>query len=578
MPFGLYTPITWNDGASPPISADNLNSHESVLSLTDEELRRSFATTLFKEYAQRFWSRNVKEIENFSAASEWTADATATVADSSDFILGYNAVKLSEIDNTASWIGMSKTISAMDLTKFNDGEASSTSDIIGFMFYISDITKFTLFQFKLGTDNANNYNIGYGMGGFQNGWNFVVAQKSDFTLIGAANWNNITYLRVDGFTAASAQNQYFLLQYLQLVREDSLYSGYPSAFQEYHGTTSLWQNVYNLYADFVTLAYDERIRRLGIFSCPALQVGGINPRKIAMTGGFSSFVSKMEVYCKKEDNAPGLTWHVDANNYADAYVAGGNFYLNVVEAGASTSQNIALSNTLAMDERIIIELEKNYATIRAVLYKAGEIDKELIHETTIDNSESGAVYIKHVDSNSYGLVTDVAVSSNIGHKRIENEAIPKIYIVNTQQSYVNNTMTNITDLNIYIPPNKTFRIEANFFIRNSGSATPDARIDWTSSSGLTVVSSLRGSMGAPSTTNTAEPAASMRTSVHGIATAVRYALVASTTYSYIKEELVISAGSDGGYLMPRGSQYNTDAANPTELRLGSYVIVTEVFK
>src|SRR4030043_528889 len=133
-----------------------------------------------------FWQRNINEIENFSAASEWTADASSTLSDdTTNNVIGSNAVKLLESDNVASWGGMSRNITALDLTKYHDGSASTTAD-----------------------------------------------------------------LRVDSYSTINAQNQYFTLQYLQMIRADPDFATYTNAFQEYFGTSTGWISKFSVYYDF----------------------------------------------------------------------------------------------------------------------------------------------------------------------------------------------------------------------------------------------------------------------------------------------------------------------------------------
>src|SRR3989304_8618899 len=120
--FGKFTELTFVNGAAPPISASNLNEIERILEDTDNELSRSkdFKFDFYKEY---FWQRNCKKIEDFQVTTGWTADGASTTvsADTTNFLIGIQSMKFLENDNTASWVGMYKTVTALDLSKFNDG-------------------------------------------------------------------------------------------------------------------------------------------------------------------------------------------------------------------------------------------------------------------------------------------------------------------------------------------------------------------------------------------------------------------------------------------------------------------------
>ena len=581
MAFGSYVPIAWVNGGSPPIDADNLLTHEGVLSLTDEELRRSQCTNLEKsKLKEYFWERNTKEIEDFEDYTEWSLSSASTTAsdDTTNNIINKSSVKFLENDNTAGWIGIYKNIAALDLSIFNDGSSSTTSDLIYLFFYITDITKFNTFQFKLGQDNANNYTYAVAAGGFSNGFNYLAVAKSDFTPVGVPpGWNNITHLRIEATTLINSQNAYITCIYWQMVREDPAYSGYLNALQEYKGLTTGWENKFEIIMDLVSVVWDDRINRLGLLFMAAQSYPGI----IHIYCTIQSFIAYIEQYSKYEGYTMGLCWYVDANNYICAYCDNGTFYLEAVEGGVSSDVSIALTNTLLKNERIIIKLEKDNDTCRAILYKNGEQIHILEYETSIDTDDEGCLYISCHSANGYSLITDFAVSSNYGDLHLHNEWSkgPRMYQLFTAQSYVNNTITAIADFLIRLPANRMFKIEAFFNLRNSGSATPDARIDW-DSSGVSQITN-RCCMGGTAIAASSEPSSSnnTRSSSHLLSTDVRYAVPNdATTYSAVKETFVVLTGLDGGYIQARAAQYNTDAANALSLGTSSFIIVTEVFK
>jgi len=581
MALGSYVPITWVNGGSPPIDADNLNSHESVLSLTDEELRRSktinFEKSKLKDY---FWERNTKEIEDFPDYTEWSLSSASTTAsdDTTNNILNKSSVKFLENDNTAGWIGIYKDIAALDLSIFNDGSASSTSDLIYLFFYITDITKFNTFQFKLGQDNANNYTYAVAAAGFSNGFNYLAVSKADFTPVGVPpGWNNITHLRIEATTLINSQNAYITCIYWQMVREDPLYAGYLNALQEYMGSTTGWQNKFYVIVDVVSIVYDDKIDRIGLLLMPA----SVNPTILLLCEiAYQSFVSVIEQYCKLQNYTLGVCWYNDANNYIRTYIDNGTFYLSATQGGVTTNTTVALTNTLLKGERVIIKFEKDNDTCRAILYKNGEQIHVLEYETTIDTDEEGYIYLCCASTSAYSLVTDFAVSHNYGDLHLHNEwnKGPRLYQLFTNQSYVNNTITAISDFLIRLPANRIFKVEAYFAVQNTGSATPDIRIDW-DSSGVTALTS-RHCIGGDSEAAGTEPSSTnkVRTSVHGLTTDVRYSVPASSTSSAIRETFIILTGLDGGYIQARAAQYNTDAANALTISTSSFIIVTEVFK
>lgn len=85
--FGTFTELTFVNGTTPAINADNLNELERVLALTDEELTRS-KTICFSDYAELLYNNNTKTIEDFVDFTEWTNGypSTCTLSDSSYII------------------------------------------------------------------------------------------------------------------------------------------------------------------------------------------------------------------------------------------------------------------------------------------------------------------------------------------------------------------------------------------------------------------------------------------------------------------------------------------------------------
>jgi hypothetical protein len=571
--FGAWVPATFNNGAAPAIDEDVMNSYEDWIDIADEELRKSQSIKL-KDFLTYFWQRNIKVIDDFTASSEWTAAAGSVVAnDTTNNVIGYNAVKLSDSNDLASWVSMYRA-ATLDLSQFHDGSASSTSDWIVCLFYISDITKFTLFQLKLGTDNANNWYKFYNPAGFSNGWNVIMAQKSGFTEdpVGP-NWNNITYIRMDLYTAAGASTHYFTFQYLMMVRD---YGGVPAPYQQYMGATTGWSLKFDIYDYFNSVIYDEKINRLGIVM--------FDPRSwivnLLLYSDVEAFSSKFEMYCKYAGNSSEIIWAGNVDNYAKTYIGANVFYLIVAEAGVETSTSIALTNSLLLNERVIIEFEKDSDTFRAILSKNGEVVKTLEYEAIGLAVDSGEVYLADEGTNYYSLVTDFAISSNKNCVMLENEEAngPRLVRLSADQTYANDTITAITDFLIRLKPNRVYKVEAFINAHNAGSAAADLKIDW-ASSGVSLLG-LRNCVGSESTSYKAQPNnTTHRCSSHGITAAVYYALSASGTYVAVKEDFIVKTTQAGGYIQMRAAQYNTTGGggNETIVDDTSYVLITEVF-
>lgn len=569
--FGNWTPIIFSNAGPPAIDEDALNDIEDWIEITDNEGRKS-QTVNFKDLITYFWERNVKEIDNLTDASEWVADASTTVSnDTTHNVIGVNAVKFAESNDVASWVGMERAITSIDLTKFHDGRASSTNDIIMILFYVDEITKFTNFQLKLGNSNAKNYGNAWNPAGFSNGWNVRFLKKSAFGTTGAPDWSDIDYIRTDAYTTANASGHYFTIQYIQMIRNDPTYDGYPNPFQEYFGTVTEWVNKFWTLYDVNALVYDEKFDRMGFMKVIAEDIEA----DLEVYPSCYAFQGRFEIYCKYAGYTPSIVWIYDADNYICCYVSANTFYIYAMEGGVPTSDNIALSNNLLLNERVLISFEKDYDTGRAILIKDGEPIKILEYETTI--TDSGAVYLSTKHSNAWGIFTDFAVSNNIGSLDIYHDYSkgPKMYHLEEEQTYVNNTLTVIDDFLIRLAPNKVFKIEAYFDI-SCTSDTPDAKVDWNYSN----VSAIhaRAMWGGIAVTASTEPSVDnkIRTSHAGLSSDIRYA--ASSYSSPIKETFFIKTLQTGGYIQARMAQYTTDAINPLKLGTNSSVIVTEVYE
>lgn len=174
-----------------------------------------------------------KVIDNCKDYTTWTASSSTLsngVTTASKIRRDTN-IKYVDSDNTASWTGAYKTISALNLTVFDDSSASTTADLIVFIFYIEDISKHLNFGIKLGTSNSNNYNVNYTVSTtFTNGWNKIAVAKSAFTTAGTVNWNNITYLRVEGYTNANASTSPIVFESWYMVKVTPTYANYADTF------------------------------------------------------------------------------------------------------------------------------------------------------------------------------------------------------------------------------------------------------------------------------------------------------------------------------------------------------------
>jgi hypothetical protein len=534
--FGKFVEIAFANGVAPAINETNLNEMERVLALTDEELRRR-QTLKLSDYIQYFWQRNCKQIESFQDDTEWTAAASTTCdEDTTNNIIGRKAVKMIESDNTGSWIGIYKNIASLDLTKFNDGSASAIDDCILIVFYITDITKFTYFQFKLGDDNSNNYSIASNPAGFNNGWNCLAPQKSDFTTNGApSGWDDITYIRIEAISANNAQNEYFSLQLLSLYRQDPDYAGYFNPFQKYDGSS--WENLFDITFDYWGLYWDNHNYKLGFMHLnPYAQTYSYVNLHIYCS--ILAFIAKMEFYCKKDGEGASITWVNDDDNYISIFIDSDTFYMDINEAGVLTTISNALTNALKKHDRYEVYFEKNIQEIRAILKRNGEAISILEYETSISATAEGCIYLGHDGDSGFSMITDFVIANTQGH------SIEKDNFIVTKGDYEDrisdNSLSNDNDLYCYLEANSMYIINLHLAVV-AASSTPRIKIAWSHNGTGTIYRNVIGPAYATSDVGDTN----VKMSNYNDTSSIPYGVDGSANESYIQENLFCITGDEG---------------------------------
>ena len=564
MPFGDYAKTTYINTTTPALNQTNLNNAEDKIEDLDEELRRS-KTFVLSEYLRAFYQRNTKEIEIFDNSSDWTSNPEGTISnDTTNYIINKQSVKLLEPNNTAGWVGMYKSISSLNLTTFANGEASSTSDVIMIVLYISDIAAFQSLQVKLGDDNTNNYSIYYTSASLDTGWNILIPQKSDFTTNNSpSGWNDITYIRCEGYTNANYQNDYISFQFLQLIREDADYAGYGNPFQEYTG--SAWDNKFAINSDYYTIYFDRTYNKLAIS-----KLNPVNDETQLYLGynNISSFIAKLQMICRDAGDTPSLTWYVDADNYIEVYVNSNTLTMYLYQAASGTTVSQALSTNISKGEEIEFYLEKNDSTVRLIAKHLGEID---ILEATTTINDTGSIYLGGSGTASYGLVTDFTLSHTQGKNLIDTN--PKTVIKQTSENVSSSTtLQNDDELFVNLDPNSLFEIEANLIVYSSGSSLGDFKCAWTVTGDLEIVGYRHSKGPSVNTTNVLDTV--INTACRDIGTENIFG-VDNTRYSSVQERFLMRCGDNGGKLQLQWAQ-NTSNGIATQVTSGSYLKYTKI--
>ena len=569
--FNKFSQITFVDTTSPAINAANLNELERVVKLADSELSLSYSKK-FQEWLEYFYERNVKLLTLFENYATWNNayPANASLSDEKTLnLMGNVALKITAITASAGWMSVYQVPTVVDLSVFNDGGSSSTSDLVLITFYVSNASAFQDLEIKLGDDTSNCYFYDM-IGTFQTGWNCKYIQKSAFTVNGTpTGWNNIVYIRVAPYLLAGYSGAYIILQQISICRQDSVYAGYSNPFQIYKGSITGWENWLTFAYDVQLLYRDEQnfIKKIGTILIPP--IASATARQMILASDVIQFKSKFELYCKYAGNTGSFAWWVDTSNFAKFYITSNVLYLTVYEAGTPTTVSVALTNNLLKNECIYIYFEKEDNTFIVILEKKGESLKSLTYETTISSTADGNVVTMQESTTSFSMLTDFVIS-NRPITKLAGQLLPTISYMQEDQLLVNNTLTNLLGLYVNLEPNKCYEIE---ICVSAGTAVTgvDVQIAWelTNAIGYTYRNVQGPIIGDPSN-------CTVRHTMYNVTTSVTYATSAAGSLTYINEKAIVFTQRNAGKVQIKGSQVNTDAAHPTTINFFSYIKATPI--
>lgn len=569
--FGKHPQLTFVNGSTTePIDADNLNEMERVHELTDNELARS-ASKNFSKYKEYFFNRNCKQIEAFQDSTDWTAEASSSVADDNTHkFIGNNSVKLSETDASASYVSMNRSISSMDLTKFNDDSASGTDDCIACSLYVSDYTKLNTFVIMLGTDISNYYWIAY-VGFADNNFTGVFSPKSDYEAVGSPDWAAITYIRIRWYSNAGASGEYISPQILSLFRADPDYANYYNPFQRYMGSITGWQSHYSISTDAFFLVYDPVKGDIGCIMGTWYEQS-YNQAELRLLRDVISFICEIEVVCKTDDEGPSITWWYSSSNYLTAYVESNRIYIKEVIGGSPTTSYIDFDGNLYEHQTYNFLVEKDGDTFRAIIYKNGESTKVLEYETTINSEYDGDVYIGHEGTVGPGLITDFKFSYTELIKQNLWDRPVLVYKNEDQSTSSSTTVSDDDELYIFLPPNSVIELEAYILYNGTGTAD-DMKVAWSSTGDITSIHDGRIVFAAASTL-TAYTDVPIYINNVGLTTQLTIGCMASGDMCY-RDKILIKTGLTGGFLQFRWSK-NANSGETLTVKAGSYIKATKL--
>jgi hypothetical protein len=179
-----------------------------------------------------YWfKRNTKSIVGMERNENWDGGE----ADTSNWLIGYQGIRLEEDNNTGSTIYATWAFESKDLTTFNDGSESSEDDYIRFCFYVSD----GAFINQSGTDPGLGVSLLIAtdptaatdrwrlditsIPDTYSGWVYVDAPKSSFYNDGGTpDWSDIQAVRIAWRSLDNALGEYVTFDDVWMCRKDPI--------------------------------------------------------------------------------------------------------------------------------------------------------------------------------------------------------------------------------------------------------------------------------------------------------------------------------------------------------------------
>ncbi len=364
-------------------------------------------------YINEWYGANTKLVAMFQSDETWTSGVGTQSNDAVNVKLGSQSLKILENDNTAGVLFSDRNSISLNLATFNDGSASSTSDYIYVVFYISDVTKIDTsggkgirLLFSQATSPDGNNVLGTITSGLVTGWNYVKIAKSDFAVNGTGAWSGIQSLRVYWYSLANAINAYVSFQLVQLIRKDPI-SAIPNPFQRC--INSIWTRDFTINSGewFVGLEFGSIVCRnltpgdTGLSSTAASLVGTV--------GYSSNFIARMIQTIKSTNYSSSLVWEIDNSNRIFARIYKGTLNLYTTVAGTN---NITTTTplTCAIGDIVEFVLKRNGTTVTLVVFKNNNYNSPTILSKEVSFSSVGYLSVGHA-GNMYSNIQHLAITT-----------------------------------------------------------------------------------------------------------------------------------------------------------------------
>lgn len=577
MSIGDYVPTEYNNGAAPAIDKDNLNNNEEKTNELDKDLKlqKGFNLDTYKDYVL---NKSIKLIDDFEDYSLWSTLGTSTLSKDYARRFGINRIRIEENDNTAGYLGMDKTIAALDLETFEDGlNTSSTSDLIQFAFVLTDGNTVHLnVRIRLGTDSSNYYEWIIPGASLAFGTNLHSNPKSSFTTTGSPDWGAITYISIEWESSANQNGEALRAEWIDMERVESGGSvANPWVLDNGGGN---W-NIKLMTPILNTITFLNT--STGNIS---IAVGGqgneTTDPSVKVYEDASDFYIKIAALCAGPTMTGGVIWYIDSNNYIE-FVAtdfDGYFKINEVIAGVPANVVDSALYELNFKEKFYLYIEKKGYVIHATL-KQGTKKMQLNFQTLLDGP--GDLYLSndYYNANGWygGSILEKLIVSNtdVPNPLDWDWSVPFVLMKYDDEDITSDaTLENDTELQVRLPPNTIFKVEV-FIDAIANSSTPDLRVGY-SLGDNEIINDSRLCIGPAWNANVIESADNMQVGSYGETDEVRYGLLSGGGVS-IRENFILKTGpnySDTRFRL-NWSQW-TSSADYSRVRKGSHIVFTKV--
>ena len=567
--FSDWTTNVFQNGTTPAINEVNLNKNENALAKVMPELNYS-SNMNFRRIMNYAQNRNQRLIDNFESLASFTTSGTATFEnDFTNSLFGRSCIKVTELNDTAGLLGIYKSISAMDLTDFEDGNTSASTDYISIFVYFSDITKFDTVYIRLGDDSSNYFYFNATASTYNTGWNMISFTKSSFATTGSptANFANVAYVFFGAVTYGSATGEYFIYDMCQLARRDSGYSD-PNPFFFNDGNGNYDEEPYIVSGFGSLVSNDNQIYKQAWYNFEDQTYPTMN--EIFCT--VNSFCLQAETFSKADNYGVNIIWYVDSNNYLLIGVNSGTFLIyEYVSASGSTVD--FLSVNISKNDRMVLDVEKQGSVIRTSLTIDGDNVYYLDYETTISDT-AGCVGFTRANGSDWYAVTDFVISHNRNFLVPGFNKFSRVVRKKEDQEITSNaSLQDDTELFVKLPPNKMIKIRS-MIIASGPSTTPDIVVGYSISNNYHDITT-RFTTGAPPGTSDVKDSNTRFYIISSPTYPAEFGIDGTTAENYINDEMFIHTGMDGNTVQFRFAQL-TSNASVTRVEADSFIIAEEL--